>query len=329
MSLRGSDSLSFSSLIVFTSVNSQPQSLEIKSFEIKKRIKITFLIHFFNIVWKKSKYKSLFLVLKLLYYLDMKKILLIILVSFFTLTIYTGELDDFEKGIWDTNAPDSDTSNNSSSVDGDDCLDAVCTVCGSEAGQQCLILTFGGIVHGGALSYDIATSGGKEKKRKNGTFILPQFRLDTNISYVSENVYSINNRLEAGFGPIAFDANYNLYKEKNFSNDGLNVIDTSLIYRMAFTRDIEVDLSLGISTLAGNFSLTGFKLGLPVKFKTSKRWGVEFRPSMIFLENSSVFDFDASVLWSMRYFGFTAGYKVYGNDNNYLHGPYIGVRSFY
>lgn len=269
----------------------------------------------------------------LLYYLDMKKILLIILASLIALNIHSGELDDFEKGIWDTNDPENDTDYDSDSISSSDCADsacdAACSVCASDAGQECVILVLGGITHGGVLSYDIATKGGKEKKRKNGTFILPQFRLDSSFSYVSQDVYSINNRLEVGFGPIAFDANYNLYKEKNDSNDELNVLDTSLIYRMAFTRDIEVDLSFGISTLAGNFSLTGFKLGLPVKFKTSKSWGVEFRPSMIFLENSSIFDFDASVLWSMRYFGFTAGYKVYGNDNNYLHGPYIGVRSFY
>lgn len=271
----------------------------------------------------------------------MRRIFLLMLI-FATLGVFSGELEDFEKGIWESDEPDNDSDYDSdydsdSDSSSNECLEGLCSVgcevCASEVGQQCFIITADLITSAGIISYDIATEGGEHKKRDNGSLLLPIVRYDCNMSYIvnKENVFSINQRLEVGFGPIAIATNFNQYKEENITNDMMEVIDGSIIYRMSFNRNLEIGLSLGASILSGEYkgNKTGFKLGHPIRYIVNKNLGLELRPSYILLENTTLFDFDASVFWGIKYFGFNLGYKVYGNDKYYMHGPYLGVRALY
>lgn len=256
-------------------------------------------------------------------------LIIILLTSLITYT-YSGDLDDFEKGI--TNEDEDDYFNDSDSDTDDECLAEGCELCfdllTDEAFHIFTQLIVDVTVKTGVVSHNIATGKNGEIKRKTGSLLLPIVRLDSSYSYIKKDLYSINNRIELGFGAISLVSDINIYNETN-PDDKLYQIDGLILYRMSFSRNSEIDISIGVNNILGDSSTFGIKSGLPIRIKPKDYLGIEIRPALIYLENNILYDLDASVFFGKRFIGLTAGYKLFGDSNNILHGPYIGIRTMF
>lgn len=254
-------------------------------------------------------------------------LIILLLTSLITYT-YSGDLDDFEKGITDEDEEDNYDDSDSDS-DGE-CIGEGCGVCleilADETFHIVTQLIVDAAVKTGVVSHNIATGKNGEIKRKKGSILLPIIRLDSSYSYIKKDLYSINNRIELGFGAISLVTDVNIYNESN-PDDKLYQIDGLVLYRMSFSRNFEVDISLGVNNILGDSSTFGVKSGLPIRIKANDYLGIEVRPALIYLENNVLYDLDSSLFIGRRFIGLTAGYKLFGDNNNILHGPYIGVRT--
>lgn len=249
----------------------------------------------------------------------MKKIITIIL-FIICFPLFSGDLDDFERSVRNEDK-------GSSSSSGDGCTDALCDVGCALCGEGCLEMAaplIDIIIDAGAITTDRIKGDHNSRKRSNGGFTIPFLRLDSNVSYINKNLYSINNRVEAGYGAFAGVIDVNIYNEKD-PKDQLIHSDILFLYRIATSNRFEIDFSAGLSYMGGNSETFGFKSGIPIRISPADFIGFEIRPAIIYTENP-IADLDISAYLGYRYLGLTIGYKFLGTPDSYLSGFYAGVR---
>lgn len=253
----------------------------------------------------------------------MKKILLFLLIP--SISIFSGSLDDFEKEI--RKKPKYETENKSSSSS-ESCMG---DACGSIAGEICgSILST--VAEESCKSISSRNNNGTNTllfpERDPGDFLMPVFRVDSNYSYISNNLFSINNRIEGGYGLFACSMEYNIYNELN-PEDRLYQFSFLVLTRLKLIDELEISPSFGYHSLIGNNVTDGFKIGTVIRVSPIENVGIEFRPHSIISQYNSIFDFDGSIHWSFRNFGITFGYKYFGNNSTTMQGVYTGLRFFY
>lgn len=251
----------------------------------------------------------------------MKKILLLILLP--SISLFAGSLDDFEKEI--RKKPEYETENRKSSRSSGDCMSEAC---GSITGEICGSILSSAIDETCKSTSDNSTDSLLTPDHKPGDFLLPYFRVDSNYSYINKNLYSINNRVEGGYGLFAGSLEFNIYNELN-PRDELYQFSFLVLTRFKLIDTLEISPSFGYHSLTGNNITEGFKIGTVIRISPIDNIGVEFRPHTIISQYESIFDFDSSIHWSFRSFGITLGYKYFGNSNTNMYGFYTGLRFFY
>lgn len=262
----------------------------------------------------------------------MKRVLLTI-ISLLCVTLFAGDLDDFEKKI--RTKPDYDTEseyNSSSSGDGcnDGCADALCLI---------LAATTEDSEH--SHSYDEPDYSEPEysepddyesdfdfnSDREPGDFLMPMVRLDSNYSYINSDLYSINNRIEGGYKYIGAALEFNLYNERN-PKDTLKQFGAVILIRLKL-EVLEIIPAMGYSSISNNDTTEGFKLGSIIRFSPVKYFGFELRPYAIMSGFNTLYDIDMSIYGGNRHWGITLGYRYLGNENASMDGFYTGIRLFY
>jgi hypothetical protein len=252
-------------------------------------------------------------------------------VLLFALTTFTaitpaGTLDDFEQDA---------TKHRSTSDDKyDDPMDS----CVSDFFDSCLtdiisdiFETSGkGLYYGGLTSSERANGLTADSfmpdlvPREPGEALIPFFRFDTSYQYVDSNVDAYDYRLELGSGPWAVQARQTHYTETN-PRDTLDLIQAHGLYRMSYGNILEMDFGLGIFTMNGNATHSGFSYTGPLLLHPNEYFGVELRPSWSIIAGNSIRDCDLSVLFSLKQAGLRVGYRWVQSYNESLHGPHCGL----
>ena len=268
---------------------------------------------------KKEKVKPNFLILILFFYLLTPPLL------------YAGKLDNFENEATkkeDTAKEDSEVSPSKRSQD--NTMNRIssrmseCDSCIGCAFELIFQLAFEALYQGGQYSWDQRLYNGSII----GTPILPTISLDTDYQHVDSDLYSINNRVEIGFGPFGFQYKELRYFEKE-PKDQLKIYQFNYLHRMSDGKFIRVDLGLGSLTLEGNEKNTGFSLLAPIYVFLPKRWSLFLRPNWGWIHTNTLQDYKLGFLFSQDYYSFQAGYRFVKSGEETLNGPFCGFNLHY
>jgi hypothetical protein len=120
-----------------------------------------------------------------------------------------------------------------------------------------------------------------------------------------------------------------LFEEYTFHNQAtgstLTIDKQMFLYRMSGTRDFELDIGMGQSTIAGLERTPMGSFSLPVKIKATDSVTIEFIPTWSGLMS----DYDAAVHWGTQYGSLKIGYRYLTTTGAYLKGPYAGFALYY
>lgn len=234
-------------------------------------------------------------------------LILVLALAFAPPPALAGKLDDFEteatEGDGDGGGGDSDDVY----VDGED--DAYFA-----AALFALLVP----VYGATKSWDSVGS------RAPGEATLAFARVDAAYQLVESDVDAGDLRGELGYGPFALQARETHYDEDQ-PRDSLDLIQAHALLRMLFLPMLEVDLGLGAIVLDGDGTETGFSGTVPVLIHPWDFLGLEFRPAWAAVNDSTVSDYDLSLLAGWRFISARAGYRWTDSGDETLNGPIFGL----
>lgn len=236
----------------------------------------------------------------------------------FVNSLYAGKLNDFEKeATKDTPEP----ATRSSSTDSDE---------GDDSFSEFLIgVIFYTFAYGGISSWErMKLNSSVIETRILGEPGLPILRFDTSYQDVESDVYAIDNRLEVGYGPFGCDYRITKYHEST-PKTNLDITSVHGIYRMSFTRFVEVGLGLGNMTLEGINKHSGFSVLIPLHIQFSDIWSFQFRSSWSALRNNDVSDYDFGIMYTRGFGSIRVGYRSVSSGNEQLKGPHIGFSAHF
>lgn len=249
----------------------------------------------------------------------------IILSVIFTFHIYAGELEDFEAEatkIEDTQNKEV-SSSNKSEHDGREKISFDDSECDSFL--DCFM----------GMTVEILYFGGKYsfyQRRYNenliGAPILPSFSLDTDYQNVESDIFSINNRIEVGYGPFAFQFKEMRYFERD-PNDELKIYQLNYLHRMSDGEYFRIDLGIGTVTIEGNKRNTGLSLITPVYVYLPKKCSLFLRPNWGWINGNAIQDYKLGFLLSRKYISAQVGYRFVKSGEETLNGPFVGFNMHY
>jgi len=177
----------------------------------------------------------------------------------------------------------------------------------------------------GALTFQRLTSEADDSvRREPGDILIPFVRYDFFRQSVNASIYANDNRIEAGFGPIAV-----LLEEYIFHNratgSGLTIDRQMFLYRMSPSKDFEFDLGLGQTTLAGVERTPLGSFSIPAKLRVAEGVVVEFIPTW----SGIMSDYEAALHWGMQYGSLKVGYRYLSTPTANLKGPYAGFALYF
>jgi len=159
--------------------------------------------------------------------------------------------------------------------------------------------------------------------RSTGEPLIPLLRLDMSYQNVESDVAALDARVELGYGPLGIQYRYTTYREDE-PDDTLDVTQFHFLYRMSFMATMGIDVGVGVFTVEGNEENSGFSLTLPIHAHSSKGWGMEFRPALADINDTTIEDYALGFFLSRRYVMFQAGYRWLSANTTSLNGPYAG-----
>jgi hypothetical protein len=164
----------------------------------------------------------------------------------------------------------------------------------------------------------------KIEKRQLGEPVIPFTRMDIHLQHIASNLFAVDSRAEFGYGPFGLQVRHTDYKEKDPS-DHLNITQASLLYRMSFSKYVEVDVGLGQSFIAGEGRHSGFLATFPIQIQTGHPLGFQFRPAFY----QGIEDYDMGLLFTQKSSSYLVGYRRVVAGESRLSGPYIGAAFHY
>lgn len=249
----------------------------------------------------------------------------IILSFILTSHIYAGELDDFEaEATKKEDTPDKEvSSSNKSEHDGSGKIffnDSEC-----DSFFDCFMgMTVEILYYSGKYSF--------YQRRYNenliGSPVLPTISLDTDCQNVESDIYSINNRIEVGYGPFGFQYKEMRYFERD-PKDKLKIYQFNYLHRMSDGEYFRIDLGIGIVTIEGNKSNSGLSLLTPVYVYFPKKCSLFLRPNWGWINGNSIQDYKLGFLLSRKYISAQVGYRFVKSGEETLNGPFIGFNLHY
>jgi hypothetical protein len=256
-------------------------------------------------------------------------ITLCIILSLFFIppNLYAGKLDDFEEASTkkeDTSkAGSNDSSSRRNKRDGREKIFSDGNECDS------FVDCFSG------LTVELLYYSGKYtfyQRRYNeslvGTPVLPTISLDSDYQNIESDLFSINNRIEVGYGPFGFQYKEMRYFEKD-PDDELKIYQLNYLHRISNGENFRLDLGLGSVTMEGNETNTGFSLTTPLYVFLPKKCSVFLRPNWGWINGNAIQDYKLGFLWSRKFISLQGGYRFVKSGKETLNGPFIGFNLHY
>jgi len=160
--------------------------------------------------------------------------------------------------------------------------------------------------------------------RKHGEILIPYYRLNLNFQRIDDDISAIDLKMELGKGPVAFELRTTQFSDDS-DDSNLNYSQIQYLHRMSFGNSTGINLGIGYGRLKGDSIFDGLVLSLPMLFKVSENFGLEFRPLYFNADDVDITELDASVLYTHRKLAFRAGYRSIQSDNVDISGPYLGM----
>jgi hypothetical protein len=160
--------------------------------------------------------------------------------------------------------------------------------------------------------------------RAVGEPLIPFVSVDGQMQDVGGDVSAAEVRVEAGYGPVAVEVRRIGYRESR-PEDVMTIMRAHFLYRMSFSRSVEVDLGYGFATLSGNRSTNGPSLTTPLRVYPTPALGFELRPSWAWMPGGTVTDCSLLAVARKSVVSVKAGYRWTSTGNIDLDGPVVGL----
>ncbi len=160
--------------------------------------------------------------------------------------------------------------------------------------------------------------------RAVGEPLIPFVSVDGQMQDSGGDVSATEVRAEAGYGPIAIEVRRIGYRERR-PEDVMTITRAHFLYRMSFSRSVEIDLGYGYATLSGNRNTTGPSLTTPLRVYPTSALGFELRPSWASMGGNTITDCSLLAVARRSVVSVKAGYRWTSTENVDLNGPVIGV----
>lgn len=160
--------------------------------------------------------------------------------------------------------------------------------------------------------------------RQTGEPTLPFIHLEQKNIRVNSDISALDYDFELGYGPYAFKYRHTSFEEKN-PRDEMDLIQYLLFIRLSPASTWEYGIGLGSLRLQGNEDNSGFMIYLPLKIYPYKSFGFQFKPTLSWINDNVIGDYDLSLAFSKRYYSIKLGYRFLRVRNEDLDGAYIGL----
>ncbi len=184
------------------------------------------------------------------------------------------------------------------------------------------------IISGGSYSNDRMNPPPEDESirpRERGEPLIPVLRSDTALGVVSSELFSIDQRMEAGYGALGLSGRYTLFLETD-EPQTLHLWETYIHYRMSIFDGLEFSPGLGMFGMTGKSQYDGFSMTFPVRLHLRGQFSLEFLSAFNFYPSGVVGeDLDFSMLFDLGSVYPKLGYRRYGSDTSSLNIFYVGV----
>ena len=161
--------------------------------------------------------------------------------------------------------------------------------------------------------------------RENGDPLVPLVRIDGAWQDVSDEIEARDWYGQLGYGAIGVDYRRTCF-DQSHPQKTLRMEWGHILSRLSYGSQVEVDLGMGIYTLTGEEKTSGFSLTSAVLYYPSDHWGLEFRPTVAWInQDTTVNDFDLALHLRHEAVGLKFGYRWTKSTNVTLDGPYAGL----
>lgn len=164
-----------------------------------------------------------------------------------------------------------------------------------------------------------------KEKEKYDSF-LPIFKLEGDYQKTLTDIQGFHGGAELGLVLIGGDIDYTRYMEDNPSTT-TNIFSTHFLYRMAFSKETQLNIALGYKKFSGGVNNDSLDLGAPIYLFPAKRWSIEAKPFFSFINNTDkvVYDLQGALRYKHKLLGLKAGYRFIRVQQNDWHGPQVGA----
>jgi hypothetical protein len=262
--------------------------------------------------------------------MTVKKIISIFLLILFLLPQgFTQELGEFEESFSTGEQEDEDVESKETQVnEGGDSDSAISIVLLKFVGKL-LWYTF---IAGGAYSYE-------RMLPEHSSFIYPRvasepliaiLRSDTSFQILDKELFSLDQRVEIGYGPFGAIGRYSYYFETDSPSE-LHFWQAHLLYRMSIINLIEFSPGFGVSGMFGNYAKDGFSLTAPIRLNIARSVSLEMLPVLnIYPNGSTGSDLDFAILLDFLKVKPRLGYRQLSSSGGaMLKGFYGGITLIY
>jgi len=185
-------------------------------------------------------------------------------------------------------------------------------------------------VYGGVGSWVRAAGHGPEEfehdfpPRDFGEPLIPFLSVESSWQEAGTDVSALTLRTEAGYGPFAVEVRSTRWSEDR-PDDLLEIRQVHGLYRMSFSRHVEIDVGAGHTTLLGERRRGGGSFTLPVRIQATPRLGFEARPAWAWVGGNTISDVSLLLSGRASFFTLKGGWRRVSAGGTALEGPVIGV----
>lgn len=167
------------------------------------------------------------------------------------------------------------------------------------------------------------------RPRENGEPLIPIIRSDSTLGMLSLQMYSLDQRIEFGYGALALSGRYTLFFETD-EPSRLHLWESYIHYRMSLGNIIEFSPGVGAFGMLANSEYSGLSLSLPLRLYIRDYASLELISGFNFYPSGvTAFDTDLSILIDLGNIYPRFGFRRYGSDYSTLDTFYAGLTLVY
>lgn len=194
---------------------------------------------------------------------------------------------------------------------------------GQELASDLINATMDIAIEVGAATMKRVNSGADELvRRDNGDILIPFLRYDFSRQSISGAIFALDNRVEAGYGPLAM-----MFEKYAFYDRAstLTFYRQMLLYRASTSKDFELDLGAGQTVMYGTLRTPLGSFSIPVKLRVADAVTIEFIPTW----SGTINDYETALHWGGKFASFKVGYRYLSSPDMNLKGPFAGLALYF